>query len=61
MSLATSGGLAQVILNTIRRGLDLSWIDDYPKKVAALKLDQVNSVIQRHVNPNKLDSYSIEP
>jgi zinc protease len=54
VSLATTSGLAETILDTVRRGLDLSWIDDYPKKVAALSLDQVNGVIRRHVDPDKL-------
>jgi zinc protease len=54
VSLATSGGLADSILSTIRHGLDLSWIDDYPKKVDALTLKQVNSVIRHRVDPNKL-------
>ena len=53
VSLATSAGLAEVILNTIRRGLELSWIDEYPKKVAALSLKHVNGAIQRYVDPEK--------
>jgi zinc protease len=32
----------------------LSWIDEYPNKVAALTLDQVNGVVRRHVDPSKL-------
>jgi zinc protease len=53
VGLATSGGLADVILSTVRRGLELSWIDEYPKKVAALSLKQVNGTIQRYVDPEK--------
>ena len=51
--LATSSGLADTILSTIRRGLELSWIDDYPRKVDGLKLKQVNSAVRRHVDPKK--------
>jgi zinc protease len=54
VSLATSGGLANVLLNTVRRGLKLSWIDEYPKTVAALSLKQVNSAIKQYVNPEDL-------
>lgn len=54
VSLATSAGMAEVILNTVRRGLELSWIDEYPKKVAALSLKQVNGTIKRYVDPEKL-------
>jgi zinc protease len=53
VGLATSGGMAEVILSTVRRGLELSWIDEYPKKVAALSLKQVNGTIQRYVDPKK--------
>ena len=54
VSLSTSSGVADMILDTLRDGLDLSWIDDYPQKVAALSLEQVNSAIRRHVDPAKL-------
>ena len=52
--LATSGGLAQTILETVQRGLELDWIDEYPRRVAALTLDQVNGAIRGHVDPNQL-------
>ena len=54
VGLATSNGLAEMILDTVRRGLELSWIDEYPKKVEALTLEQVNSVVRRRVDPDKL-------
>ena len=47
-------GEEQSILSTVLRGRDLSWIDEYPKKVAALKLDDVNETIHKRVDPNKL-------
>jgi zinc protease len=53
VGLATSGGIADAILSTVRRGLELSWIDDYPKKVAELTLKQVNGTIKRYVDPDK--------
>ncbi|HEX3599433.1 MAG TPA: pitrilysin family protein [Lacipirellulaceae bacterium] len=54
VALATSSGLANSILATVRRGLDLNWIDDYPTKVEALTLDQVNDVIRHRIDPDKL-------
>jgi zinc protease len=54
VKLATSHGLAEMILNTVRRGLPLSWIDEYPKQVSGLTLKQVNDVIRRRVDPDKL-------
>jgi zinc protease len=52
--MANSSGLANMILETVRRGLALSWIDDYPQQVAALKLEQVNDVIRRRLDPARL-------
>ncbi len=53
VGLATSSGLAEMILATVRRGLELSWIDEYPKQVEALSLKQVNGAIKRYINPEK--------
>jgi zinc protease len=54
VSMATSRGLASMILNTVRRGLELTWIDEYPQKVAALSLEQTNSAIKKYLDPEKL-------
>src|SRR5262249_26355776 len=54
VKLSTSGDLADVILGTVEHGLDLNWIDEYPKKVQALTLDQINGAIHKYLNPNKL-------
>ena len=52
--LATSAGMASAILDAVERGLTPAWIDDYPTKLAALTLDEVNAAIRRHVDPNKM-------
>jgi zinc protease len=52
--MATSRGLASMILNTVRRGLDVTWIDEYPNKVAALTLEDVNGAIKKYVDPEKM-------
>ena len=54
VQLATTNDLADVILETVIRGRDLTWIDKYPKDVEALKLDQVNSVLRKRIDPGKL-------
>ncbi len=54
VNLTTSAGVAQTILSTVLHGMDLSWIDDYPKKLAALSVDQVNAAINQHADPAKL-------
>jgi zinc protease len=52
--LATSAGLAATILETVARGLDPSWIDDYPAQIAALSLDQVNAALRRRLDPSRM-------
>jgi zinc protease len=54
VSLATTGGIAGTLLRTVQRGLPLEWVDQYPKNVDALTLDQVNRAIRRYVDPAKL-------
>ncbi len=54
VSLATTGGLAGTLLRTVQRGKPLSWLDDYPKAVDALTVDQVNAAIRRHLKPDNM-------
>ncbi len=54
VSLATTGGVAGTLLRTVQRGLPLTWIDDYPKSVDNVTLEQVNGAIKRYVDPQKL-------
>ncbi len=51
VGLSTTGGLAATILNTLLRGYDLAWLDEYPKAVDALTLAEVNTAIKSHLNP----------
>jgi zinc protease len=46
--------MATTILNTLVRGYDLTWLDEYPEKVHALALDEVNGAIKKHLNPEHL-------
>lgn len=54
VGLATTADMAGALLKTVRRGLPLSWLDDYPAQVSALKLEQVNEVIRRRLDPAKM-------
>jgi zinc protease len=54
VSLATTDGLASFILRTLQRGRPLTWLDDYPKAIEALSLEQVNGVIRKYLNPDKM-------
>ena len=41
-------------LITVERGLPVSWLDDYPKVIRAISLDQVNAAIRKHIDPDKM-------
>jgi zinc protease len=54
IALATSSGMAEQILAFVQRGLPLSYLDDYPAKVEALTLEQVNGAIKEYLDPEKV-------
>jgi zinc protease len=54
VSLATTGGLAAAIQQAVLRGYPVSWLDDYPRAIAALTLDDVNRAIKKHIDPQKM-------
>jgi zinc protease len=54
VSLATTSGIARALLEAVQRGYDLTWLDEYPKALQALTLDQVNGVIKKYLDPNKM-------
>lgn len=54
VGLATTGGLAGQILLMLNRGMPLAFVDEFPKRVAALSLEDVNGAIKRHLDPGKL-------
>lgn len=54
VGLATTDGMANTILSTLQRGYDLKWLDEYPAKVEALTLPEVNGAIKKHLDPEKM-------
>lgn len=54
VGLATTAGMAGTILATLNRDLDLTFVDQYPARVAALTKEQVNGAIKKHLNPEKM-------
>lgn len=54
VGLATTGGLATAILNTMNRELPLSFIDEFGAKVNAITTQQVNAAIKHHLDPAKM-------
>lgn len=54
VGLATTGGIAWAMQMAVHRGYDLSWLDEYPKAIRNLTVEQVNAAIKKHLNPEKM-------
>lgn len=54
LSLSTTEGMAATLLNTVHRGYDLSWLDEYPRKIEALTTEQVNAAVKKYVKPESM-------
>lgn len=54
VSLATTDGMAASLLAAIHRGYDVTWLDQYPKVIEAITLDQVNSAVKKHLKPDEM-------
>jgi zinc protease len=54
VGLATTDGMSAALLESIHRGLGPSWLDEYPARIAALSLEQVNAAIKKHLQPDKM-------
>ncbi|MEO5722112.1 MAG: pitrilysin family protein [Chthoniobacterales bacterium] len=54
VGLATTDGLASALLSAVQRGYDVTWLDEYPKKVEALSLEAVNGAIKKHLQLEKM-------
>ena len=54
VSLATTGGLATALEQALLRGYPVSWLDDYPRAIEALTLEDVNRAIKKHIDPAKM-------
>ncbi len=54
VGLATTDGLANALLSAVHRGYDVNWLDEYPKRLQALSLEDVNRVIKEHLQPAQM-------
>ena len=54
VGLTTTDGLATALLTAVHRGLGPAWLDEYPKRVAALSLEEVNAAIKKHLRSDKM-------
>jgi zinc protease len=46
--------MATQILSAAQRNLSLSFLDDYPEKINALTLNEVNGAIQKYIKADNL-------
>lgn len=54
VSLATTDGLSNALLDAVHRGYDVTFLDEYSKRIAALTLPEVNAAIKKHLQPEKM-------
>ena len=54
VGLETTEGLADQLLRCVQRGFEVTWLDEFPAKVEALTLEQVNAAVKTHLLPNKM-------
>jgi zinc protease len=54
VTLATTGGLANALLNALQRGYGPAWVDEYPRRLRELSLEEVNAAIKRFLDPNRM-------
>jgi len=54
VGMATTSGLANTLLGFLKRDLTPDYIDQYPKDVEAVTLDEVNQAIKKYVDLDKL-------
>jgi zinc protease len=54
IGLSTAAGVARTIVATVERGKPLAWLDDYPKAIEALTVEQVDAAIKKHLDPEKM-------
>jgi zinc protease len=54
IGMETTNGLAGELLDCVECGFDVSWLDEFPGRVDALTVDQVNNAIKKHLDPSKM-------
>jgi len=54
VGLSTTGGLAGTLLSFLEGGLEPSYLDQYPNDIEAVTLEQINAVITKYIDLDKL-------
>ncbi len=53
VDMATTTGLAAMLLRNAERGFDVGYLDRYPGEVAAVTLEAVNEAVRRYFHPDR--------
>jgi zinc protease len=54
VSLATTGGIGNAVLQAVQCGYEVSWLDEYPDAIKAFTPSQVNAAIKKYLDPTRL-------
>ena len=54
VTLSTTSGLASALLNALQRGYGPEWLDEYPRRLQALTLAEVNSAAKKMIDPDRM-------
>lgn len=54
VALSTTGGVAGQLLSLAQRNIKMDFLDQYPDKINALTLDEVNGAIKKYIKPENL-------
>jgi zinc protease len=54
VALATTSGVAGTLLNALQRGYGPEWVDEFPQRLQALTLDEVNTAVKKFIDPDKM-------
>lgn len=53
VGLSTTGSVAGQVLSFVQRGFEPQYIDEYPKRLAAITTEQVNAAIKQYLQPDQ--------
>jgi zinc protease len=54
VALSTTGGVASSLLNALQRGYGPEWVDEFPRRIQALTLSEVNATIKKYLHPDRM-------
>ena len=56
VGLATTSGLASALLSALQRGYGPEWLDEYPTRLQAIDLEQVNASLRKRLDPERMQT-----